>query len=394
MAHEQQTFNISVPDSELELLRKKLDLARFPDELEESGWEYGAPLADVRRLVERWKDGFDWRAAETKLNKLPQFTRDIDVDRFGTLNIHYVHVKSEATDAIPLLFVHGWPGSFLEVSKILPLLTSTGEHPSFHVVALSLPGFGFSEGAQKTGFRIAQYAEVGHKLMLALGYNTYAVQGGDWGNIICRNLAHLYGPKHVKAWYTNLPIGRPPTFRDSPLLYLRSLLTPFSAQDVKGLERNRLWDFKYKGYMYIQQSKPQTVGYSQADSPVGLLAWIYEKLVSWTDSYPWEDDEVLTWVSLYWFSRAGPTAAARIYYEYFNFVAASTPPWTGIPLGISYFPKEILYTPRLWMRTVGNVVYESEHTVGGHFAAYEQPEALVGDLREMFGKPDLAKLFK
>ncbi|TCD68986.1 hypothetical protein EIP91_009208 [Steccherinum ochraceum] len=253
MAHEEHPFKLSISESELELLHKKLDLARFPDELEEAGWDYGAPLADVRRLAERWKNGFDWRAAEAKINKLPQFTRDIDVDRFGTLNIHYVHVKSEAKDAIPLLFVHGWPGHFLEASKILPLLTSTGEHPSFHVVALSLPGYGFSEGSKKIGFSVVQYAEVGHKLMLALGYKEYIVQGGDWGHIICHTAAHLYGPKHVKAWHTNLP---------------------------------------------------------------------------------------------------------------------------------------------LWMRTTGNVVYESEHPAGGHFAAYEQPEALVGDLREMFRKPELAQLFK
>ena len=155
-------FRISIPDSELELLGQKLALVRFPDEIQNVGKLQGLPLADIKRLVQRWSSGFDWRAQEVKINEeLPQFTRDIDVDGFGTLNIHYVHKKSIVGGAIPLLFVHGWPGSFLEVRKILPLLVNTSpEEPSFHVVALSLPGFGFSEAPKQLGFKLAQFAEV------------------------------------------------------------------------------------------------------------------------------------------------------------------------------------------------------------------------------------------
>ncbi|THH28032.1 hypothetical protein EUX98_g6159 [Antrodiella citrinella] len=392
---EEKTFKLTVPDSELELLRKKLDLARFPDELNEAGWEYGTPLADVRRLVARWKDGFDWRAAEAKINELPQFTRDIDVDRFGTLNIHYVHAKSASKDALPLLFVHGWPGHFMEVAKILPLLTSpSGDHRGFHVVALSLPGYGFSEGPKDKGFTIPQYAEVAHKLMLALGYNKYVAQGGDLGTAVSRNLAHLYGHKHVQAWHTNMPSAVPPTFYQSPLLYLQYLLTPFSSSDVKGLQKTKKFQDDGRGYMGMQSTRPQTLGYSIADSPVGLLAWVYEKLVAWTDNYPWEDDEVLAWVSIYWFSRDGPATTFRIYYEYVHNRKISTPPWTSVPFGISYFPEEIAYTPKLWMRTVGNVVFESEHTTGGHFAAHEKPNELVEDLRTFFSKEVVVKAFK
>ncbi|TCD63168.1 hypothetical protein EIP91_005896 [Steccherinum ochraceum] len=397
MAHAtEKSFKVSVPDSELELLRKKLDLVRFPDELDGSGWNYGAPLADVRRLVARWKDGYDWRTAEAKINELPQFTRDVDVDEFGTLNIHYVHVKSDAKDAIPLLFIHGWPGHFMEVSKMLPLLTSSsGDHPSFHVVACSLPNFGFSDAAKQTGFKIEKYAETLHKVMLALGYNEYAVQGGDWGYCVARSMAYAYGPKHVKAWHTNSPVSGPPTLYDSPLLYLKFMTTPFTAAETESFKRHQAKSYNTGGYMEIHRTKPQTIGYSLADSPVGLLAWIYEKLVAWTDKYPWDDDEVLTWVSIYWFSRAGPTASGRIYYEFLSRMAESTPPWSPVPLGLSYFPEEVApYAPKLWMRTVGDVVFEAEHNAGGHFAAYEQPEALADDLRAMFSKPALAKLFK
>ncbi|PBK59211.1 alpha/beta-hydrolase [Armillaria solidipes] len=176
MAAPESPFRISIPKERLDLLQQKLALVTFPDELEDSGTKYGVPLKDIRRLVARWKDGFDWRAQEAALNaELPQFTRDIDVESFGVLNIHYVHKKSEVEGAVPLLFVHGWPGSFIEVRKILPLLAaSSPEYPSFHVVALSLPGYGFSEASKKQNFRIAQYAEVAHKLMLALGYNEYS----------------------------------------------------------------------------------------------------------------------------------------------------------------------------------------------------------------------------
>ncbi|KAJ3475637.1 hypothetical protein NLI96_g11708 [Meripilus lineatus] len=311
-------FKVDISDSEINLLKKKLDVATFPDEIDEAGWAYGVPLADMKRLVEKWRTTFDWKKREKEINQLPMFTRDVDIEGFGPLNIHYVHQKSKVDGAIPLLFIHGWPGHFLEVERILPLLAhSSPEHPSFHVVAFSLPGFGFSETPKGKGFAISQYAETGHKLMLALGYNEYVLQGGDWGGIA---------------------------------------------------------------------TQPQTLGYSLADSPVGLLAWIYEKLVNWADDYPWDDDEVLQWVSIYWFSRPGPTASIRIYYE--SYATAGTLPFgeTSVPLGISYFPKELVLSPRSWSRTLGNVVFESEHEGGGHFAAHEKPVELVSDLRKMFGK--------
>ncbi|OBZ71438.1 putative epoxide hydrolase [Grifola frondosa] len=386
----EQPFKLSIPDSELDLLRKKLDLARLPDELDEAGWEYGVPLADIRRLLARWKDGFDWRKAEAAINEFPQFTRNIEVDGFGTLNIHYVHRKSTVENAVPLLFVHGWPGHFLEVRKMLPLLTTVSpDHPSFHVVALSLPGYGFSEAPKKKGFAGGQYAEASNKLMLALGYKKYVVQGGDWGSLIARTLAAQYGGQSVKAWHTNLPSGRPPKFTSHPRLFLSHLLSPYSAVERSGLARTLRFFSKGNGYFQEQSTQPQTIGYSLADSPIGLLGWIYEKLVQWTDSYPWEDDEVLEWVSIYWFSRAGPAASVRIYFETTQGGKVSNGTdigWSPIPCGLSFFPKELLSVPRTWARTLGNVVFESEHDRGGHFAAYEVPDELVGAVRKMFAK--------
>ncbi|KAK1235322.1 hypothetical protein PQX77_001463 [Marasmius sp. AFHP31] len=375
-------FKINIPNEDLALLKNKLKLARFPDELEDAGRDYGAPLSDIRRLTARWIDGYDWRKHEKALNdELPQFTRDIQVDDHGTFNIHFVHKHSEAKNAIPLLFIHGWPGSFIEVRKILPLLTAVKEGaPSFHVVAYSLPGFGFSEGARKRGFDLNKHAEVGHKLMLALGYDEYVVQGGDYGSAICSLLNVHYGGPHVKALHTNMPLISGPPPDDDP--------TKYTPEDIKALERAKEWQEKGLGYFHQQTTQPQTIGYNLSDSPVGLLAWIYEKLVNWTDEYPWDDDEVLTWISIYWFSRAGPTASARIYYEAFGgrgvFAFPPLPP-SKIPLGYSVFVQETSTVPKSWLDAQNPVLHE-RHERGAHFAAYEKPVELVNDIRKMFAK--------
>ncbi|KAJ7302792.1 Alpha/Beta hydrolase protein [Mycena albidolilacea] len=389
-------FNISVSSEQLDALKQRLALTRFPDELDDAGWAYGAPLADIKRLVTRWQDGYDWRKHEALLNaELPQFTRDIAVDGFGTLNVHYVHKRSALKTAIPLLFVHGWPGSFIEARKITPLLTVVQpDRPSFHVVALSLPGYGFSEAPTKKGFQLAQYAEVCNKLMISLGYDEYVTQGGDWGSMITRKIATVYGGKHSKAWHTNFPLVSGPEFSLNPIRLLSSVLMIFqllwlSPAEKAGLQRAQEVQNTGLGYLRLQSTKPQTIGYSVSDSPAGLLAWIYEKLVAWTDKYPWDDDEILTWISIYWFSRAGPAATQRIYYEVAS-ENAIIPSVHGvsptIPLGLSFFPGELVNLPRSWVRRTGNVVFEGEHPMGGHFAAHETPELLVADLRKMFGR--------
>ncbi|CAL1713450.1 unnamed protein product [Somion occarium] len=383
-------FVLSVSDIDLQVLHTKLDEARLPDELEGAEWLYGAPLADIKRLLARWKDGFDWRAAEEKTNTIPQFTRDIEVDRFGTLNIHYIHQKSKVKNAIPLFFSHGWSGHFLEVSKMLPLLIAAGEGcPSFHVVAYSLPGFGLSDAPKKKGFGLNQYAEIAHKLMLALGYNEYVAQGGDWGFRISRKLAALYGVKHVKAWHTNFPVADKPTLTNYPVLWLKDQITPLTAQERERFQHAADFNKRGTGYYVEQSTTPQTIGYSLADSPVGLLAWIYEKLILWTDHYPWTDDEVLTWISIYWFSRAGPAASLRIYFEFQTDEGQAD--WADtkispIPFGVSLFPADHIAVRDFWASELGYLVFKANHSEGGHFAAYEQPERLAGDLRRMFGR--------
>ncbi|CAK5266342.1 unnamed protein product [Mycena citricolor] len=387
-------YTIAVSDDALASLHQKLKATRLPDELDETAWDYGVPLADIKRLVARWRDGYDWRKHEAALNaELPQFTRDIAVDGHGTLNIHYIHQKSEVQDAIPLLFVHGWPGSFLEAKKIVPLLVArSSEHPSFHVVAISLAGYGFSEAPRKKGFAIAQQAEVGHKIMLALGYNEYVTQGGDWGYFITRRIAKRYGHQHNKAWHTNFPLGRPPSLYYEPLSWLASCLRGLTKEEKATLAEANSYRGIGLGYFAEQATRPQTVGYALADSPVGLLAWIYEKLVDWTDKYPWNDDEVLTWISIYWFSRAGPTAAGRLYYEFSEGRSDGTMDVYGpaeyptIPMGMSHFPGERAYVPISWTHATGNIVHRNKHERGGHFPAYEAPDLLVEDLREMYKK--------
>jgi len=270
---------------------------------------------------------------------------------------------------------------------VLPLLTgSSAEHPSFHVVAPSLPGFAWSQGVLKKGFHGKHYAELFNKLMISLGYSEYVTQGGDWGSLLTLTTAAKYGPENVKASHTNMPITNPIKFRQNPLGYLKYLFTPFAPRETQSLVAFQNFFRTGLGYYGIQSTKPQTIGYSLADSPVGLLAWIYEKLVTWTDTYQWSDDEVLTWVSIFWFSRAGPAASIRIYYELTKAGETIHFPKVTIPVGLSFFPKESARSPRAVLRAKANIVFESEHEIGGHFAAYEQPEALVDDLRKMFGK--------
>ncbi|KAL8747134.1 MAG: hypothetical protein Q9190_000957 [Brigantiaea leucoxantha] len=400
-----QPFSINVPQPKIDLLKQKLSLAKYPDEIEGSDWHLGPPVSEVKRLAQKWQE-WDWREAEKKLNEYPNFHADIEVENFGTLDIHFLHQRSEVEEAIPLLFVHGWPGSFIEVLKILSPLTrssstsasNTDAIPAFHIIAPSLPNFGFSQGVTKRGFGLVQYAETCHKLMLQLGYNTYATQAGDWGFWITRAIGRLY-PTSCLASHLNMIYALTPKPLSTPLLYLQNLLTPFPASERRGSERSKWFRDNSSGYNKLQSTRPLTLSSSLTDSPLGLLAWIYEKLHDWSDTthYTWSDDEILTWVSIYWFSRAGPGAAGHIYYE----VSHTKPKeeggtggltywdvlkWQGsVKLGLTYNPKELEIFPKLWGRGLGRVVFERENEVGGHFYATEHPDLLIRDLRDMFG---------
>lgn len=392
-------FKISVPDSDIDRLKQKLSLATFPQDVDFSGsWDYGAPLEDIKRLAAYWQDGFDWRAAESRLNaELPQFSTVVPVDGFGDIDVHFVHQRSDRPGGIPLLFCHGWPGSFLEVVKILPLLTrppAAGDHrgqPSFHVVAPSLPNFGFSGRVTKAGFGPPQHAEVCHRLMLRLGYDRYATQGGDWGYAVTRLMGARH-PRHVLASHLNFvrvaEAPAAPAAAPGPAGRAGRAVLPYSEAERRGLARTAWFRRAGLGYNLEQSTRPHTIGFALADSPVALLAWVYEKLHDWTHEYPWTDDEVLTWISIYAFSTAGADASVRIYYENMNGGAGSQGDgYNGaVPLGLSYFPFDLIVPPSAWGRTLGPVVFEKRHEDGGHFAAYERPEKLADDLRTMFGK--------
>ena len=235
--------------------------------------------------------------------------------------------------------------------------------------------------------------------MQLLGYREYVTQGGDWGFYITRAMSLLY-PESCKATHINMIRAQAPTFSSQPLLAAQHAVTPYSPAEKAGTERTKWFAEEGSGYRLLQATKPQTLAYGLTDSPVALLAWMWEKLHDWTDSYPWTDDEILTWVSIYWFSAAGgPGPSLRIYYEathpsplserVLNYVSRDrTQQWIGggVQLGVAHFPKELRVLPRTWARTLGNVVFEKEHSSGGHFAAWERPQELVEDLREMYGR--------
>ena len=390
-------FQVNVPESQLEDLKARLALAKFPDELESAGWDLGPPLGDMKRLVAHWKDKYDWRKAEAEINKFPQYTTFIQAEGFEPLKIHFVWRKSKFENAIPLLFVHGWPGSFHEGIKIVDgLVDGDGtKEPAFDVVLISLPNYGFSEGSKKRGFAIEQYAETCNKLMLKLGYGEYVTQGGDWGFFITRAMSSMY-PQHIKATHLNYDFGEAPTWSEHPLLSLQHALAPYSTREKKGLARRKWFLEEGSGYRGEQGTKPQTLGYAFADSPVALLGWLYEKLHDWTDNYPYTDDEICTWISIYWFSTAGPAANIRIYYEATHswnksakgkLTRDTAAKWIPhVKIGYSHQPAELRPLPKTWTRKLGNIVFERDSEKGGHFFAFEMPDQLVKDLRDMFRK--------
>lgn len=271
-------FEVSFPAAGLDYLRRRLQQAIYPEELDNAGWDLGSPLTDVQRLAKHWATSFDFKQAEARLNELPQYTTTIDCDGFEPLNIHFLHKRSEDPKAMPLLFSHGWPGSFIEVYKDAQELTvSKNNSPAFHVIAPSLPNYGFSSGVKKRGFAIEQYAETCHKLMLQLGYEKYVTQGGDWGWYITRTMSLLY-PSHVLATHFNMDVGDAPgsstSEPDEFTAYQTS--TDSTTREVEGAKRTAWFDNDSYGYNLLQSTKPQTLAYALADSPIALLAWIYE----------------------------------------------------------------------------------------------------------------------
>ncbi|KAG9101623.1 hypothetical protein FS749_005161 [Ceratobasidium sp. UAMH 11750] len=391
-----QPFNISVPEEQLHELSAKLEIARLPDELDLPAgqeWDWGIPLSVLKPVIEYWRTQYDWRAIENKINQtLPQFITHVDSLEHGPQEVHFVHKRSRNPEATPLIFVHGWPGNFLEVSKIIDELTDPkdSKQPAFHVVAPSLPGYVFSQRASAPGMDAKATAFVFDRLMKKLGYKRYLAQGGDWGALVCRAFA-LYHQDTCLGTHLNMLVAGLPSFLKNPWASAKTMLGfaglpgGISADEVNALKKAETFMKNGLGYYQVQSTRPQTLAFSLTDSPVGLLAWIGEKLYSWTDNYPWTPEELITWTMLYWIN--GPAGGLRYYKE--NGIHSRSrsgmeirTKWSPVPLGFSNFPGEMYRPPSEWVGACQNLVYYKAHGRGGHFAAWEVPELLIDDTRK------------
>jgi pimeloyl-ACP methyl ester carboxylesterase len=373
-------FTIRIPDAVLTDLKTRLAAARLPEPLQGDGWTHGTDIGYLRQLVAYWRNGFDWRAQERRLNQLEQFTTTID-----GLTVHFVHRRSKHADALPLLITHGWPGSFVEFTKIIGPLTDPEAHggsaaDAFHLVIPSIPGFAFSEAPREPGYNPARIAALEAALMARLGYSRYGVQGGDWGSIIGTQVALVDAP-HVAGLHLNMCFGAAPAGADPT-----AGLTERERERVK---TRQVFQNEETGYQQIQGTKPQTLGVALNDSPVGLAAWIVEKFRTWCDcngdpETVFTKDELLTNITLYWVTETA-ASSARIYYESRH---AAPSPAAGrrveVPTACADFPKEIIWSPRSWLEGRYNITRWTEMPKGGHFAAFEQPQLLVDDVRAFF----------
>lgn len=374
-------FKIHVSDDVLTDLKVRLARTRFPDEIDGAGWDYGTDLAYLKELVGYWKDRFDWRAQERRLNAFDQFTTNID-----GLRVHFIHQRSKETNALPLLMTHGWPGSFFEYTKVIAPLTESVSHggrreEAFHFVGVSIPGYGFSDKPRQRGYSPRRMAAINAKLMARLGYTRYGVQGGDWGGQISRFNA-LDDSAHVVGLHLNRCYAGPP--RDAKDPYAD--LTP---AEIARIKERAGYSADDNGYSQIQGTRPQSLGYSLNDSPAGLAAWMIEKWRYWSDSEGdvekrFTKDELLTNVMIYWVTQTA-TSSARLYYESRKAGDGGTESRrVDVPTACAEFPKDRGLPPRRWMERDFNLKRFTIMPRGGHFAAVEEPQLLVDDMRAFF----------
>jgi len=374
-----EKFEIRIEDEVLDDLRRRLAATRFPDQIPGTSWDYGSDLEYLKGLVGYWLDKFDWRAQERRLNEFDHFKTVID-----GVDIHFIHQRSAEDDATPLLLTHGWPGSFVEFADLIGPLTDPAAHggdpaDAFHVVIPSLPGYGFSGKPTETGYNPERMADVLAGLMERLGYDRYGAQGGDWGAIISRSLAGNYSDRLI-GLHSNFMTAGPPRGgapREGVSDEERERRAGRSAALADG-----------RGYQSIQGSKPQSLGYGLNDSPAGLAAWIVEKFHAWSDNdgnveSAFTKDEMLTNITLYWVTET-ITSSARLYYESGNTRPTRAVGFIDVPTGVAVFPKEISFTPRAWAEASYNIVHWTRMPRGGHFAALEEPELLIDDVRTFF----------
>jgi pimeloyl-ACP methyl ester carboxylesterase len=365
-------YRIDVPAAVLDDLQERLARTRWPEPETVDDWSQGIPLAYTRELADYWADGYDWRTREAALNRFDQYVTEID-----GLDIHFIHQRSPHDDALPLLITHGWPGSVVEFHKVIePLVNppSGRAEDAFHVICPSLPGYGFSGKPTGTGWGVEKIAEVWEQLVGRLGYDRYGAQGGDWGAAVTTQIGRNGG--HCVGIHLNMPIAKPVQGDGAEF-------TEADQQALAAYVEHRKWG---TGYSKQQSTRPQTLGYGLVDSPVGQMAWVVEKFWAWSqcDGHPENvltKDELLDNVMLYWVTESG-ASSARLYWESFNrFVSDGR---VELPTGVAAFPKEILRTPRAWCDAAYNITHWTTMPRGGHFAAFEQPELYVDDVRAFF----------
>lgn len=366
-------FEISIPDDVMDDLRDRLGRTRWPDEIDDIGWDQGIPLSYVQELCETWACDYDWRERERYLNRWDQFHTSFD-----GLSIHFLHVRSPHAGARPMIMTHGWPGSFADFHKVIDRLvdpTLDGGDPAdaFHLVVPSLPGYGFSDRPRERGWGKDRIARSWAELMGRLGYERYLAQGGDWGGIITTRLAQV-DPDHCAGIHLLGPFVSPdPNTMDD--------LTPAEEESLASMRHYRKYE---SGYAKQQATRPQTLAYSLTDSPVGLLAWIVERFRAWTDcdGHPenvFTRTELLDNVTIYWVTATGGSSG-RLYWESFHETFTTEP--VTVATGATIFPREILRVSRRWAeRYFDNIVHWTTQPRGGHFAAAEQPDLFTGDVR-------------
>jgi microsomal epoxide hydrolase len=373
-------YRIHVEDAALDDLKARLLNTRWPEQIEGAGWGYGADLGYVRELCRYWRQDYDWRRVEARLNALPQYTCRVD-----GVDIRFWHLRSGREDAIPLLLLHGWPGSAYEFFDMIEPLARPEDPgaPAFDAIAPCLPGFGFSGKPSEPGWGCLRMAQALDGLMRELGYGRYAVQGGDWGAMIAARMGDVCADRligiHIN--FPNIPIPVP----DEEYAAL-------SEGDRRALVSQAAFDAREGAYHLIQETKPDALTLAQTDSPAGLCAWIVEKFRTWSDcggdlESVYTKDRLLTNIMFYW-APASVASAARLYYESYHDPAAhwgAPDPHIKAPTAVAFFPRDPFNRPEGWVRRHFNVVRWREMPAGGHFAAMEKPALLLGDIREAFG---------
>ncbi|WP_413804508.1 epoxide hydrolase family protein [Streptomyces sp. OE57] len=370
-------FRIDIPSVALDDLHDRLDRTRWPDdELPGIGWSQGVPPTYLRDLAAFWRHSYDWRAHEAELNELPQFTTEID-----GANLHFIHARSPRPDMLPVVLMHGWPGSILEHTTFVGPLTADG----IDVVVLSLPGFGLSGPTHAPGWDIARIAHAGAELMRRLGYDQYALHGSDWGAMIAREWGRLH-PDQVAGVHVTMLLSAMATAE--PTEQEAAGLTEAEIDRMRASAARRTHNQREEmGYGILQSTRPQTLGFALTDSPVGQLAWIIEKFKAFSDcrESPEEAigrDTLLTNVMLYWLTGTA-TSSARLYYETAHagtgFAGATVPSFT--PTGLASFPADTSVPVRHLAERTDNIVHWTEFPRGGHFPGLEVPDLLLTDIQ-------------